>query len=70
MAMCKSYILVLFWKMISTVLVLGIFFGLCVVPVVLTIVDGDWGKRKEKEEEEEGRVMEKVGGHSLGDCDI
>ena len=40
MTFCQSYIALLFFKMTSTVIVLGIFFGLCVVPICLVSLDG------------------------------
>ena len=40
MVWCRSYIALLFWKMTTTVIVLGIYFGLCVLPVILAMFEG------------------------------
>ncbi|GMH96973.1 hypothetical protein TrVE_jg4543 [Triparma verrucosa] len=41
MCICKSYFVLTWWRVISLVISLGIFYGLCVVPVLLTIFDDD-----------------------------
>mmetsp|Transcript_7952 Transcript_7952/g.15993 ORF Transcript_7952/g.15993 Transcript_7952/m.15993 type:complete len:1059 (+) Transcript_7952:127-3303(+) len=41
MSLCKSYFVTTWWRVISLVIVLGIFYGLCVVPVLLTIFDDE-----------------------------
>ncbi|GMI52030.1 hypothetical protein ScalyP_jg4404 [Parmales sp. scaly parma] len=63
MCLCKSYVLVLFWVMTSWVIVLGVWFGLVVLPIMLSF----FGERSEcnvyrrqlnveMEEEGEGEV--------------
>ncbi|GMH53023.1 hypothetical protein TL16_g01360 [Triparma laevis f. inornata] len=41
MCICKSYFVLTWWRVISLVISLGIFYGLCVVPVLLTIFDDE-----------------------------
>ena len=43
MGLCKSYMVLTWWRMITLVISLGIWFGLCVVPVMLTLFDDDDG---------------------------
>ena len=55
MALCKSYMVLTWWRMITVVIGLGIWFGLCVVPVVLTVFDdGDDGDDEGWNEGQEG----------------
>ncbi|GMH52187.1 hypothetical protein TrRE_jg9523 [Triparma retinervis] len=41
MCLCQSYFVTTWWRVISLVIALGIFYGLCVVPVLLTLFDDD-----------------------------
>ena len=41
MSICKSYFITTWWKCISLVIILGIFYGLYVIPVLLTIFDDE-----------------------------
>ena len=41
MYVCKSYFVQTWWRVISLVITLGIYYGLCVIPVMLTLFDDD-----------------------------
>jgi len=43
MCLCKSYFVSTWWRVITLVITLGIYYGLCVVPVLLTLFDDEEG---------------------------
>ena len=43
MCLCKSYFVSTWWRVITLVIMLGIYYGLCVVPVLLTLFDDEEG---------------------------
>jgi predicted RND superfamily exporter protein len=73
MCLCKSYMVLTWWRMITLVVALGIWFGLIVIPVLLTLFDdfdeeyskGDYGEISENREIEisfdMGRIKEEEG---------
>ena len=43
MCLCKSYFVKTWWRVITLVIMLGIYYGLCVVPVLLTLFEDEEG---------------------------